>query len=254
LLLLAIPFARVRLQIPGAESLPESLETRQLLDVRDDRFATGGEDPITIVASTTGDIVRYLDQIEDVPDVLGAQVRFSTDEITVIDVLPDDTAQSETAEDVVELLRTVDPGFDTAVGGPAAELIDQRDALFARTLCALAFVAGSTLLLLFLLTGSVVMPFKAMAMNLLSLTATFELLVWGFQDGNLERFLGFESPGFIGLWNPFLVFFLAFGLSMDYEVFLLSRIKETTTRPATTISLSRSGCRRPAASSPQLRC
>ena len=63
-------------------------------------------------------------------------------------------------------------------------------------------------------------------MNLLSLTATFGLLVWGFQDGNLSGLLGFESPGFIGLWNPFLVFFLAFGLSMDYEVFLLSRIKE----------------------------
>ncbi|MFT7475909.1 MAG: RND superfamily putative drug exporter [Verrucomicrobiales bacterium] len=226
LLLLATPFAGVRLQIPGAESLPESLETRQLLDIRDERFAVGGEDPITIVASIPGDVSAYMIEIEQLPNVLGAQVRFATEAITVIDVLPNGTAQSETAEGVVGLLRTVDPGFDTAIGGPAAELIDQRDALLARTPWALAFVAGSTLLLLFLLTGSVVMPFKAMAMNLLSLTATFGLLVWGFQDGNLERFLGFESPGFIGLWNPFLVFFLAFGLSMDYEVFLLSRIKE----------------------------
>ncbi len=226
LILLATPFAGVRLQVPGAESLPESLETRQLLDLREERFAIGGEDPITIVAETTGDIEVYLGQLRQVPNVEGAQVRFTTGELTVIDVLPDGAAQSTLAEEVVVDLRGLDPGFDTAVGGPAAELIDQRDALLSKVPWALAFVAGSTLVLLFLLTGSVIMPFKAMVMNLLSLTATFGLLVWGFQDGNLEGLLGFESVGFIGLWNPFLVFFLAFGLSMDYEVFLLSRIKE----------------------------
>ncbi len=226
LILLATPFTGVRLQIPGAESLPESLETRQLLDLREERFAVGGEDPITIVASTADDVQVYLGQIEQLPDVLGTQIRFATDTITVIDVLPNGSAQSAVAENAVTELRALDAGFETAVGGPAAELIDQRDALFSRVPWALAFVAGSTLVLLFLLTGSVVMPFKAMAMNLLSLTATFGLLVWGFQDGHLEGLLGFESVGFIALWNPFLVFFLAFGLSMDYEVFLLSRIKE----------------------------
>lgn len=226
LLLLATPFTGVRLQIPGAESLPESLETRQLLDIRDERFASGGEDPITIIANTSGDLTPYLERVQEVPNVLGAQVRFGTEQLTVIDVLPNGSAQSEIAESVVEQLRNMEPSFETSVGGPAAELIDQRAALVGRTPWALAFVAGSTLVLLFLLTGSVVMPFKAMAMNLLSLTATFGLLVWGFQDGNLGGILGFESTGFISLWNPFLVFFLAFGLSMDYEVFLLSRIKE----------------------------
>ena len=226
LLLLAAPFLGVRLQIPGAESLPESLETRQILDIRDQRFAIGGEDPITIIAETTDDVSAYLATITGVPDVLGAQVRFATDTVTVIDVLPDGTAQGLAAEGVVEELRSLGQTFETSVGGPAAELIDQRTALYDRVPWALAFVAVSTLVLLFLLTGSVVMPFKAMAMNLLSLTATFGLLVWGFQDGNLGGLLGFESTGFISLWNPFLVFFLAFGLSMDYEVFLLSRIKE----------------------------
>ncbi|MDW3179574.1 MAG: MMPL family transporter [Acidimicrobiia bacterium] len=226
MILLATPFAGVRLQVPGAESLPESLETRQLLDLREERFAIGGEDPITIIAETTGDVEVYLGQITQVENVVGAQVRFTTPDITVIDVLPDGAAQSTLAEEVVVDLRGLEPGFEAAVGGPGAELIDQRDALLSKVPWALAFVAGSTLVLLFLLTGSVIMPFKAMAMNLLSLTATFGLLVWGFQDGNLEGLLGFESVGFIALWNPFLVFFLAFGLSMDYEVFLLSRIKE----------------------------
>ena len=190
LLLLAGPFAGVRLQIPGAESLPESLETRQLLDIREERFAVGGEDPITIVASTDGDVTDYLETIDSLPDVVGSQVRFVVPGTTVIDVLPDGTAQSPLAEAVVTDLRAVDAGFDTAIGGPAAELIDQRDALLERVPWALAFVAGSTLVLLFLLTGSVIMPFKAMAMNLLSLTATFGLLVWGFQDGNLGGIVG----------------------------------------------------------------
>jgi len=226
LVLFALPFAGVRLQIPGAESLPESLETRQLLDTRDERFAIGGEDPITIVANTTSDVTPLLGEIANVDDVVGTQVRFVTPELTIIDVLPEGPAQGERAEQVVRELRTLEPGYDMSVGGPAAELIDQTDALLSRTPWALAFVAGSTLVLLFLLTGSLIMPFKAMAMNLLSLTATFGLLVWGFQDGNLGGLLGFESTGFLSLWNPFLVFFLAFGLSMDYEVFLLSRIKE----------------------------
>jgi len=84
----------------------------------------------------------------------------------------------------------------------------------------------ATFVLLFLLTGSVFVPIKAIAMNLLSPTATFGVLVWGFQDGNLAGLLGFDNTGFLALWLPFLVFFLAFGLSMDYEVFLLARIKE----------------------------
>ncbi len=226
LLLLATPFLGVRVQIPGAESLPESLETRQLLDIRDERFAVGGEDPITIIAETTDDVSSYLETIQAIPNVVGGQVRFATDSLTVIDVLSDGSAQSAEAEAVVQELRSIEQSFETSVGGPGAELIDQRSALFNRVPWALAFVALSTLILLFLLTGSVIMPFKAMVMNLLSLTATFGLLVWGFQDGNLGGLLGFESTGFIGLWNPFLVFFLAFGLSMDYEVFLLSRIKE----------------------------
>lgn len=226
LLLLAAPFLDARLQIPGAEALPDSLETRQLLDVRDERFATGGEDPITIVADTNSDVGAYLAAIDATPGVVGSQVRFATDGVTVIDVLPEGPAQGTVAEGVVRDLRDLEPGFETAVGGPAADLIDQRASLYSRIPWALAFVAGATLLLLFLLTGSVVMPFKAMFMNLLSLTATFGVLVWGFQDGNLAGPLGFDEIGYVGLWTPFLVFFIAFGLSMDYEVFLLARIKE----------------------------
>jgi RND superfamily putative drug exporter len=81
-------------------------------------------------------------------------------------------------------------------------------------------------ILLFLMTGSVLVPLKALVMNTLSLGATFGALVWIFQDGHLSGPLGFQSFGAIEVWVPILVFVFGFGLSMDYEVFLVSRIKE----------------------------
>jgi putative drug exporter of the RND superfamily len=91
---------------------------------------------------------------------------------------------------------------------------------------ALLLIALATFMLLFLMTGSVLVPIKALIMNLLSLGATFGALVWIFQDGHLSGLLGFTAFGAIEVWVPVVVFVFAFGLSMDYEVFLLSRIKE----------------------------
>ena len=91
---------------------------------------------------------------------------------------------------------------------------------------AFALIAVTAILLLFLMTGSVLVPVKALVMNTVSLGATFGALVWVFQWGNLEGPLGFTSPGAIETWIPVLVFAFAFGVSMDYEVFLLARIKE----------------------------
>jgi RND superfamily putative drug exporter len=87
-------------------------------------------------------------------------------------------------------------------------------------------VALTTVLLLFFMTGSVVVPFKAVALNLLSLTATFGALVWVFQDGHVASWLGVTATGRLDVFTPILMFCVAFGLSMDYEVFLLARMKE----------------------------
>ena len=87
-------------------------------------------------------------------------------------------------------------------------------------------IAITTFVLLFLMVGSVVVPLKALVLNLLSLTATFGAMVWVFQEGNLAGVLDFTATGFIDVFTPMLMFCIAFGLSMDYEVFLLSRIKE----------------------------
>ena len=228
LLLLAVPFTRARIEIPGAESLPSTLQTRQLFDVQQDRFVIGGDDPITVIVDAPASATAgYLAHINAISGVRGAQLRPGTpSNVTVIDALVDGPAQGALAERVVRDIRTLDAPADTLVGGPAAMLIDQRASLYARLPWSLAVMGAATFVLLFLLTGSVFIPIKAIFMNLLSLTATFGVLVWGFQDGHLAGVLGFDSAGFLALWLPFLVFFLAFGLSMDYEVFLLSRIKE----------------------------
>jgi RND superfamily putative drug exporter len=87
-------------------------------------------------------------------------------------------------------------------------------------------IVGVMLVLLFLAFGSVVLPVKAIVMNVVSVTASFGVVTWIFQDGNLSDLLGFESMGFLDATNPILMFAILFGLSMDYEVFLLSRVRE----------------------------
>jgi RND superfamily putative drug exporter len=112
------------------------------------------------------------------------------------------------------------------VGGDTAELVDLLASL-RRTLPWMAtFVALVTFILLFLAFGSVLLPLKAIVMNLLSLTASFGALVWIFQQGHLSGLLGFTPTGTIEATQPILMLAIAFGLSMDYEVFLLSRVRE----------------------------
>jgi RND superfamily putative drug exporter len=112
------------------------------------------------------------------------------------------------------------------VTGDAAFLVDFEHQIASRMPWAIGLIALATFALLFLMTGSVLVPLKALVMNTLSLGATFGVLVWIFQDGHLSGLLGFEAFGVVEAWAPVVIFTFAFGLSMDYEVFLLSRIKE----------------------------
>ena len=246
LLILAVPFMSARIEIPGAESLPRSLETRQLFDAQQQRFLIGGDDPITVIVDApVSDSSDYLTRVRGIDGVEGAQVRGgSPTSPTIIDTLIAGDAQSTQAERIVREIRALDAPGEAIVGGPAAMLIDQRSALYDRLPWSLAVMGLATFVLLFLLTGSVFIPLKAILMNLLSLTATFGVLVWGFQEGHLGGLLGFESVGFLALWLPFLVFFLAFGLSMDYEVFLLARIKEEYERTGDNDAAVSSGLQR----------
>jgi uncharacterized membrane protein YdfJ with MMPL/SSD domain len=135
------------------------------------------------------------------------------------------SAATENTVNQIRALKTP-AGFQPLVGGETPYQMDLFANLRATLPSALLVMALAIFVLLFLMTGSVVMPLKAILLNTLSLTATFGALVWIFQDGHLAGLLNFQSSGSIDGTQMILIFALAFGLSMDYEVFLLSRIKE----------------------------
>jgi RND superfamily putative drug exporter len=130
------------------------------------------------------------------------------------------------ARAVVHEARDMSPGYPTWVTGQSAHLVDFTESLAQRAPWAIGVVVLATFVLLFLMTGSVLIPIKALLMNVVSLGASLGVLVWIFQEGHLEGLLGFTSAGGIETSIPPLVLAFGFGLAMDYEVFLLARIKE----------------------------
>jgi len=184
---------------------------------------------VVVVESVPGSpmVAAYLRQVERLPGVARVEPRRGTPpQITVLDVVPEGPSEGPVATRLVEQVRALERPVAAGVTGPAAFLVDYRDSLTGRLPAALALIGLATFTLLFLMTGSVVVPVKAIVMNVLSLGASFGALVWVFQDGHLSGLLGFDAPGMIDITVPVLIFVFAFGLSMDYEVFLLSRIKE----------------------------
>jgi RND superfamily putative drug exporter len=230
LVLFGLPFLHARFENGDARSLPRSSEVRATALTLADRFPSRGADPITLIAAARPTDPRLLAWVHDLAQLDGAvdvSLRPGAPEgPTVVDVVPTGTAQGSVAKAIVNGARATHPDFAFDVGGPAAELLDVKAKLTARLPLAGLVVGLATLVLLFLMTGSLVVPIKAVIMNVLSLGATFGALAWIFQDGHLAGLLGFDSVGALDLWMPVLIVIFAFGLSMDYEVFLLARIKE----------------------------
>ena len=230
LVLLAVPFRHARLENSGLESLPRSSASRQLFETVDARFPGGGTDPVVVVVESVPGLPLvgdYLRRVGQLPGVAGVEPRPGTPpQITVLDVTPQGTSEGPEATRLVERIRALERPVAAGVTGPAAFLVDYRDSLAGRLPYALGLIGLATFVLLFLMTGSVVVPVKAIVMNVLSLGASFGALVWVFQEGHLSGLLGFDAPGMVDITVPVLIFVFAFGLSMDYEVFLLSRIKE----------------------------
>ena len=152
--------------------------------------------------------------------------RFLTPGSTWLSVVPYGEAISAKSEGVVRAIRDLEVDQPLLVTGPTARFVDSKDAVTERLPWALLIIVVVTSVLLFAMLGSVVVPLKAMLVNVLSLTATFGAMVWIFQDGHLASLLDITPTGSIDVFTPILMFCVAFGLSMDYEVFLLSRIKE----------------------------
>src|SRR5215475_10241220 len=231
LLALGAPFLRISWGGTDARTLPAASTVRQVSEALDSQFPVNSTAPIEALvtgARAPAQLTAYLHRIDAIPGVTGAHVTGVNGTVTRVDVGYQPAPVSAAARHIVTQIRDLSPpaGATVLVGGTTAELVDELASLGA-TLPWMALLTGvSTFVLLFLAFGSVVLPLKAIVMNVLSLSATFGVVVWIFQWGHLSRLLQFTPTGSIDPTMPILMLAIIFGLSMDYEVFLLSRIRE----------------------------
>jgi RND superfamily putative drug exporter len=249
LVVLGVPFLRAEFALPDDRALPQSASSRQAGDMLREDFATRESAQLFVVSDKKTDadaLTDYALELSRLPgagrvDALtgsfaeGAQVaapdrfsaRFESDSGTWLSVVPDVDPYSTTGKELVDRVRSTPAPVPVLAGGESAQLTDTSAAIADKLPWALAIIAVAVGILLFMFTGSVVVPLKALVLNLLSLTATFGAMVWIFQDGHLRWLVGdFTVTGQLDVTIPILMFCVAFGLSMDYEVFLLSRIRE----------------------------
>jgi RND superfamily putative drug exporter len=227
----ATPFLHAHYQQPDAGFLPRGAESRELYETLEARFVPAvWVEPVVVVADAGADqaglaaFAGRLAALEGVRAVGEPQPLAGG--VHVLEVLPTGTGTDAAAARLVGAVRAVPAPFGVQVTGDAADLTDYQATIRDRLPLAAALVVLATFVLLFLFTGSVVVPVKAIVMNVLSLGASLGALVWVFQEGHLAWLLGAEGAGALDPTVPVLTFAIAFGLSMDYEVFLLSRIKE----------------------------
>lgn len=233
LVLLGLPFLGVRFGTADDRQLPASAESRVVQDRLRDAFPGSPGGAVTVLAegaATPGQYAEYRERIEALDGVarVDGPVTAAAGERThaYFTVVPEGETVGADAQRVVGEVRAEQAPFATSVTGAAAVLVDSKDAIGERLPWAAAIIAVVTLVLVFLLTGSLLIPLQAVVLNALSLTAMFGAVVWVFQEGHLSGLLGFTATGDIETTLPVLMFCVAFGLSMDYGVFLLSRIKE----------------------------
>ncbi len=237
LLIAGIPFLHVRFGSADYRSLPAGSEARVTSETLRDEFDSP-ESPITVVfqaksnlaePASVGNLHNYTQTLQALPGVQKvATAAGASSNTAVINVDYKSDPLSPTTQQLVRRIRqsAVPAGASVLVGGQPAILTDLLDTLGRSLPYAAAFIIIALFVLLFLMLGSFVIPLQAIMLNILSLTASFGALVWVFQDGNLSNLLHFTSDGTINATQPILIFAIAFGLSMDYAVFLLSRIKE----------------------------
>ncbi|HEY2054743.1 MAG TPA: MMPL family transporter [Solirubrobacterales bacterium] len=231
LILLGLPFLGIRFDTVDATVLPKGASARVAYERINAEFPPYRESPIVVsyAGGTPAGARAFAREVSGVAGV--AQVlppRRLAGGVYAVEAISAHPFASGASQETAKTIRALPvPGGGAAmVGGGAADFVDFQASLAAHLPIALAIIVVSTLVILFLMTGSVVLPIKSLLMNALNLSAVFGLLVLIFQDGRLEGLLGYTSPGAIEQTMPILMFAVAFGLSTDYAVFLLSRIKE----------------------------
>lgn len=251
LIVLGLPFLGIKFTGVDAQVLPESASAHQVDDVLQAEFPPHRDTPVRLVlkGATPAQIESQIANLELIPEIAAvAPPQRISDEVTLVEAYTKGSYLSETSRTAVRVARNLPapPGTETWVTGGTAALLDFQASMMKHVPVAVLWIVVSTLIILFLMTGSVVLPFKALVMNALNLSAVFGILVLVFQDGRFEGLLGYSSQGAIEQSMPVLLFASAFGLSTDYAVFLLSRIKEArdagaSERECVAIGLERTG-------------
>ncbi|WP_434597733.1 MMPL family transporter [Streptomyces sp. A5-4] len=226
LLLIASPVLGIRFSGADAATLPPETSAGQVADSLERDFEMPPASPLQIVLDTPqggAEVDAYAREVADVPGVASVGEPFRLDaKHWEVDAILDGTPLGTTAQDAASDVQDLTAPHPARFTGLTADTLAQQQSIGNHLPLAIGVLTVVTLLLLFAFSGSVLLPFKALLMNMLSTGAALGFLVWIFQDGNL----GFEAQSGIEVTTPVLVFALAFGLSTDYNVFLLGRIKE----------------------------
>jgi trehalose monomycolate/heme transporter len=238
LLALGTPFLRVVWGGTDARVLPSTSQPRIVAEQLSRDFPGNPSAPIESLVSFGGpvtgsaaggaELTSYVRRLSAIPGVSGASVTGVRGSVARVDLRYASDPMSAQARQIVAAVRAVTPpaGAHALVGGQTAQLADELSSLGSVLPWMALVMAAATFVLLFLAFGSVVLPIKAIVMNVLSLSATFGVIVWVFQEGHLSWLLRFTPTGTIDPSMPILMLAIIFGLSMDYEVFLLSRVRE----------------------------
>ncbi|NEM07093.1 MMPL family transporter [Geodermatophilus normandii] len=237
LVTLALPFTRAEFGGIDVRAMPEGAESRVVAETIARDFPPSPAGPVEAIVTLPGPadspqggaaLQSYVTAVGAVPGVDGATVVDAAGSTARVAIASGVDPVGPEGRHLVAAVRSLSPpdGAEVLVGGPSALYADLLDSLGSLLPWMAVLVAVTLFVLLFLAFGSVVVPVKAMVMNVLSLGASFGALVWIFQDGHLSGVLGFTPTGFLEATSPILVLAIVFGLSMDYEVFLMSRIRE----------------------------
>ncbi|GAA0911242.1 MMPL family transporter [Virgisporangium aurantiacum] len=230
LVLLAVPFVRAEFGVADERVLPTEAGPRVAAERVAAEFPQTDTAPVQVLVRGADPAVAaaFVEQIRALNGVTSTTVTATRGDSTAIAVGFDGPPTGDTARAVVDEIRGLTPpaGAEVLVGGTTAELTDLLDSLGSRLPWMALLVALSTFVLLFLAFGSIVLPLKAILMNVVSIGAAFGAVVWAFQDGHLAGLLGFTSTGNLEATQLILMLAVLFGLSTDYEVFLLSRVRE----------------------------
>ncbi|GAA4258123.1 MMPL family transporter [Dactylosporangium darangshiense] len=229
-LVLAIPSVHLRLANSDARALPGSTETRRQYDALAAHFPqlVGPDVIAAVVRSGAADprTAAFAERVRAVPGVSAVEVVPVSDAVSVVRATPVHEPWTAAGRDTLQAVRDVPAPFEVLVAGDAARLVDYRAMLQRYGPWAALVVLVATFVLLAAFTRSVLLPVKAVLTSLLSIAAAFGAVVWVFQDGHLAGWFGSRALGAVDLTVPVLVAAIAFGLSVDYEVFLLARIRE----------------------------